>query len=223
MRAKNSLRTSLIALVLLLSFCPPLPLQAAASGWFMQQKSDKSGRAEVWISPEGIKISSQLVSAIVKAPKYNAVLFNERTKRYFDVPYEDWSGRYKQNKRSINGPLASAKIAGLNSKKYVCPPGKKNRHKTQEIWTTADLAISRQLTDFVLHNFGLPAGLGLPLKVVSVYDNKTSRVDMDTVSVKKTSISPSVFQIPKGFKKVDNEMELLLNTDSSDELDSFLR
>lgn len=219
LRDLHSFSFSLLSVIL---FAASPAIGKASDGWRMEQRTEDSGRAEVWLSSNGIKIHSQLLSALVMPPRYNAIMYNERTRKFVDVPYKDWVARYKTGKRNITGPVETGKIAGLAAKKYISLPGK-NPHKKVEIWTTTALGIDRQLSDFFARRIGIPPELGLPLRLVAIYDNKPSKVELDTISVKKMPVPISTYKPPTGFKQVSSEMELLLDVQGTDDLGSVLK
>lgn len=182
-------------------------------GWIIQQRSDQGGRSELFICADGIRITSKLMSCIVQAPKFDAVIFNEQTRRYVQMPYVQWLKRYDTGrKRVLKETPETAEIAGLMSRKYI-QTSSKSQSKRQEIWTTRQLKISPALSDFVLRTIKMPAGLGLPVRMVYLYKDRPPRVEFDTLSVKETRVPPAAFTLPKGYKKVDNEMELWLDTE----------
>ncbi len=63
----------------------------------------------------------------------------------------------------------------------------------------------------------------MPLRMVSKFDDRPTRIDMDTKSIKKTKIPKTAFELPKGYKKCKSEMELLLGGDDETGIDAFIK
>ncbi|MCC7529488.1 MAG: DUF4412 domain-containing protein, partial [Candidatus Melainabacteria bacterium] len=161
----------------------------------------------------------KLMSAILKAPTFDSWFFNESTKKYVLMPRKDWAKRYAPGKKKIEGPFQGEKIAGFNTKKYSWAT--RNSHKVMELWATKDLPLSAPLQEFVSSTIGIPASIGMPLRIVSKFDDRSPRIDMDTHSVRKTKIPKAAFELPKGYKKCRSEMELLLGGDDDNGIDAF--
>ena len=190
-------------------------------GWIIEQKSEERGRTVIKVTENSMVLTSKLMSAILKAPTFDSWFFNESTRKYVLMPRKDWAKRYAPGKKKIEGPFPGEKIAGFNTKKYSWPT--RNRHKVMELWVTKDLPLSPPLQEFVSTTIGLPASIGLPLRIVSRYDDRSPRIDMDTHSIKKTKIPKVAFELPKGYKKCKSEMELLLGGDDESGIDAFIK
>ncbi len=199
------------------------PASAAPSeqGWIIEQKSEERGRTVIKLTENSMVLTSKLMSAILKAPNFDACFFNESTKKYVLMPRNDWAKRYAPGKKSMQGPLSGEKIAGFNTKKYTWPT--KNRHKVMELWVTKELPLSAPLQEFVTSTIGIPGSIGMPLRMVSKFDDRPPRIDMETQSIKKSKIAKSAFELPKGLKKCKSEMELLLGGDDDGGIDSFIK
>lgn len=191
------------------------------TGYVLDQKSEERGRTVIRFTESKMVFTSKLMSAILTAPKFDAFFFNEGTKKYVLMPHNDWMKRYAPGKKDLKGPLPGEKIAGYNTKKYTWQT--RNRHKLMELWVTKDLPMSAPLQEFVSTTIGLPPSIGMPLKIVSKFDDREPRIDMETKSIKKTKIPKSVFELPKGFKKCKSEMELLLGGDDESGIDAFIK
>ena len=183
----------------------------SATGWVIEQRSEERGRTVIRMTDNSMVLTSKLMSAILTAPKFDAWFFNENTRKYVLMPHSDWMKRYAPSKKEMKGPFPGEKIAGYSTKKYTWQT--KNRHKMMELWVTKDLPISAPLQEFVSSTIGIPPSIGMPLRLVSKFDDREPRIDMDTKSIKKLKIPKSAFELPKGYKKCKSEMELLLGGD----------
>lgn len=193
----------------------------AENGYVIEQKSEERGSTVIKLTANQMVLTSKLMSAILTAPKFDATFFNESTKKYVLIPRADWAKRYAPGKKDLNGPLPGEKIAGFETKKYTWLT--KNRHKVMELWVTKDLPLSAPLQEFVTSTIGIPNNIGMPLKMVSKFDDRPSRIDMETRIIKKSKIPKTAFELPKGYKKVKSEMELLLGGDDEGGIDAFIK
>ncbi|PZM86237.1 MAG: hypothetical protein DKT66_02235 [Candidatus Melainabacteria bacterium] len=191
------------------------------TGWVIEQKSEERGRTVIRMTENSMVLTSKLMSAILTAPKFDAWFFNESTRKYVLMPHNDWMKRYAPGKKDMKGPFPGEKIAGYSTKKYTWQT--KNRHKVMELWVTKELPLSAPLQEFVSSTIGIPQSIGMPLRMVSKFDDREPRIDMDTKSIKKTKIPKSAFELPKGFKKCKSEMELLLGGDDESGIDAFIK
>lgn len=189
-------------------------------GWVIEQKSEERGRTVIRMTENSMILTSKLMSAILTAPKFDAWFFNENTRKYVLMPHTDWAKRYAPGKKEMKGPFAGEKIAGYSTKKYTWQT--KNRHKMMELWATKELPLSAPLQEFVSSTIGIPASIGMPLRIVSKFDDREPRIDMDTKSIKKMKIPKSAFELPKGYKKCKSEMELLLGGEEG-AIDDFIK
>lgn len=206
---------------LLFLACQNAGAAPSEAGWIVEQKSEERGRTVIKVTENSMVLTSKLMSAILKAPTFDAWFFNESTRKYVLMPRKDWAKRYAPGKKTIQGPFPGEKIAGFNTKKYTWQT--KNRHKVMELWVTKDLPLSSPLQEFVSSTIGIPASIGMPLRVISKFDDRSPRVDMDTHSIKKTKIPKLAFELPKGYKKCKSEMELLLGGDDENGIDAFIK
>lgn len=190
-------------------------------GWVIEQKSEERGQTMIKATESSMVLTSKLMSAILKAPHFDAWFFNESTKKYVLMPRNDWAKRYAPGKKDIKGPFPGEKIAGFNTKKYSWAT--KNRHKVIELWATKELPLSAPLQEFVSSTIGIPASIGMPLRIVSKFDDRPVRIDMETKSIKKTKIPKTAFELPTGYKKCKSEMELLLGGDDDNGIDAFIK
>lgn len=206
----------LLASLLVLSTSSVQPGEAATAqkGWTLEQTSEDSGRQQMYISDQAIRLNAKFLTLIIQAPKFGAIVFNDKNKRYVDLPYSQWSKRLKSDSKLPMKKIGSGeRVAGLQTVQYLRDTGKP--HKKQKIWVSTQLPLSRQLTDFVLNTVGLPTGLGLPVRMVSVYsDGRKEKTELNTISFKNAKLPPKIFELPSGYQKVKYEMELLVDKSS---------
>lgn len=222
MNVTTSFAAFLSGVILSLSFVGSAAFAAPAdTGWVIDQHSEERGRTNIKWTDKSMVLTSKLMSAILVAPKFDATFFNESTRKYVLIPHSDWAKRYAPGKKAIKGPFPGEVIAGYKTSKYTWPT--KNPHKSMELWATRDLPMSPPLQEFVSSTIGIPTSVGMPLRMVTKFDDRPSRVDMETKTIKKSKIPKTAFELPKGFKKVKNEMELLLGGDEDGGIDSFIK
>lgn len=202
---------ALLLIWLAVASCPQSAAAASTQkGWMLEQTSEDSGRQQMYISDQAIRLKAKFLTLIIRAPKFSAIVFNDKNKRYVDLPYTQWSKRVKSSNLAIKKTASGEKIAGLQTVQYLRDTGKP--HKKQKIWVSNQIPISRQLTDFVLNTLGLPTGLGLPVRMVSIYtDGRADKTELNTISCKNSKLPANIFDLPAGYKKVKYEMELLVD------------
>ena len=89
-----------------------------------------------------------------------------------------------------------------------------------EFWVADDIKVAPRLGEIMTKPLGLPSGLGLILRIVEV-DRGKRIISLDTTKAEHLSISASVFAIPKGYRRVRNEVALVME-DSDEEMVSDL-
>lgn len=222
------IRLKILAVCVIAVFCVCFACQLSAradtfeTGWLIEQNGQERGRTIIRVTSKQMKVTNKLVSFIVQAPKFDALLFSDSARKFVLLPRSEWTKRYPPGaEKKIKGPEDGPKIAGFRTKKYSWAT--KNRHKTIELWTTKELSLAKPFLDFVSHTTGIPLGMGLPLKMVANYDDRNDRLDLDTRVIKEEKFGSSVFRLPKGYTKVKSEVELLLGGEGDNGLDAFIK
>lgn len=101
-----------------------------------------------------------------------------------------------------------------------------------EIWATTDLALpkafvsivakmtqisEKQLSELYSNSKSKTASTPIPVRIFRISEDGGRILTIDTVSASKTKASPKDFDLPKGYKLVNNELQLFM--DDGDSLD----
>ncbi len=90
-----------------------------------------------------------------------------------------------------------------------------------DLWVTSQIHPPSQFSYLLQSMMGIPADKGFPLKVIRhPGHNKPPLVVLDTIKVEQKPVAKSEFEMPKGLKQVENEMQLLINEDEDIDSDS---
>ncbi len=93
-------------------------------GWVIEQKSEERGQTMIKVTESSMVLTSKLMSAILKAPNFDAWFFNESTKKYVLMPRSNWAKRYAPGKRH----------EGTISRRKGCRiPARRNTHGRPKI------------------------------------------------------------------------------------------
>ncbi len=191
-------------------------------GWVFDIRSDRGGHQVMYLSPTGVRFNHKSFTAVLKAPDFDAVVLNTSTKKYTRMPYETWMKRYgSTNRRSFARVGKPATLAGFKTFRYQAPSRKPGYKR--EFWMTTDLVIPDKVTAFVSKVMNVPEGSGLPLKIASIRSGTTPLVEWQVVSYKRQTLPEKMFTVPAGYKKVESEMELLIQDSAADGMADLLR
>lgn len=176
----------------------------------------------MYVSSRGVRFKHKSFTAIIKAPEFDATIFNATTRKYTSVPYSVWMKRYGSRGSRTMKPLDRAKkIVGFNTRVYRCPT--RNRDMIKELWMTEELKLPEQLTTFMSNVMNVPQAKGLPLKIIVFRKGQVPLVEWEVVACKKAPVSDTQFAVPANFKKVESEMDLLMKDEESSGMADLLR
>lgn len=189
--------------------------------WVMDQISDEAGRGEIIVNHRGVRIKMKSLTAIVTAPKFDAIIFDTSTKKFVELPYKVWSEKYKdKNPVKITDLGRSEKIAGLNAKCFSMP----SKKVVKEVWFTKDIPVSDDMCKFISTTMHLPGGNGMPVRMEVTRPGRGKERLFDTLKLSKSdNVDPKVFDKPVGFKKVDSEYQLFVKEDTVKDMGGFLQ
>lgn len=195
----------------------------------LYQTSQMSGDQVAYISPEGAKVENRQLGivSVVKSPDWKVVVYSPKGKIYCEATMEEWTKRHQDQADAMEGlgkamgetssPYrkgATATIAGLNATQYIEKTksdgtvGDSGESSQCELWYTEDIPTPEPAFK-IMHKkrYGLP-GKGVLLRMVTTSHGK-KLVALDTVKCDRSPIPSSTFDIPSGYKRVANEMEVV--------------
>ncbi len=203
-------------------------------GWVIRQSSNFAGTVFSDLTPHALRmhIGRLGLTIITKAPKWNALVFNENAKTYADLPYKRWQQRFcispKSNYRDTRGQLALiAKDTGKTMtiehyqafECWVMKKGEPKKHiaeeKLSQLWIASDIKPPAQIAQLFCSHLGIPVKRGIPLKASHNNNGKMVSV-LETLSIERRRIPSSTFAPLPGYRKVKDELELVMG-ESTDE------
>jgi len=234
----QSLKFACLSLLCSFSFFAPYASAKSAGGssldgWLLNLSSNYAGTVDCQIAMEGIRMKMVKLGLVVltKAPKWDLYVYNESNKNSLELPYSEWKNKLSFGKFQMGSkkkmpefkpvPEKTGKImtlVGHKAQEFVLkrPNPKTNKLETfASIWMTNEIKAPPQFGELV-HNFmNVPSIEGTPLRVTQNKYGKTIQ-DLDAVKVQKTKIAESSFEPQKGYKKVKDEMALMLGDTEMD-------
>lgn len=226
---------SLYGLINYVSASPHIENIKGEEGWAIRQSSNFAGTVFSDLTPHALKmhIGRLGLTIITKAPKWNALVFNENAKTYADLPYKRWQQRFsislKSNYRDSQGQLALiAKDTGKTMtidhyrafECWVLKKGEPQKHiaeeKISQLWIATDIKAPSQIAQIFCSHLGMPVKKGIPLKASHNNNGKMVSV-LETLSVERRRMPPATFAPLPGYRKVKDELELVMG-ESTDEV-----
>jgi hypothetical protein len=198
-----------------------LKAQADEQGWVLTQRSSTLGDQYVYISPSGVKIQNaqQGVGTIVKAPSWDVLFFNDKTKMYFPMGYQQWKAKLAGNKNKIPRaswtPGRTGSIAGLRASQYVMKNtgGTKgpNDWVSAEYWVANDIKVNARLSELLSTAYGTPDNSCVPLRLTYKTASGRAGVSLDTYREQATSIPSSYFNGPSNYQLAKSEVDVMMS------------
>lgn len=189
--------------------------------WTIDQISDEAGRGELVVNQRGVRIKMKSLTAIVTAPKFDAIIFDTSTKKFVELPYKVWSEKYKEkNPYKIVDTGRSEKVAGLNAQCFNVGTTK----VTKQVWFTKDIPVSDDMCQFISTTMHLPGGHGMPVRMEITRPGRGKERLFDTLKLTKSDKADAkLFEKPVGFKRVDSEYQLFVKEDTVKDMGGFLQ
>jgi len=202
----------------LLAGCSSRDLQAAQPQcWVLQQTGDVEGKQVAYLSSSGMKVESISYSMLVLPPKFSIMFYSNRSKCYFTSTYEELKARLFRKASSTASdtvrPGRTGKIAGLTARQYFLDTAK---GKHIEFWTTRDILVPKQFVEYSATICEVPAAYGFPLRIIKTKGDGAKSKRLETLSCQRTVVPASTWSAPIGYKKVKDEMSVLVGDTSAD-------
>jgi hypothetical protein len=206
----------------------PLAQKAYAQGWALSQYTPYGGQHQLYFSHEGMRINQKKmgITIVAKAPDWKLTMYNDRAKTYYQTTYEDWKQRsakgqgfvssfQRQHKFRNVAPRkgTTSSIAGMACTQYFLGP--QGQPGSIICWLSNDISVPPQLTNILMSEFGLPNMNGVPLKVERVDDHGKKVTDLNTEASQMQHLTASNFTYPPNYKRVQEDIEVLVPDDTS--------
>lgn len=207
--------------------------------WVINVNSNFAGTVLYCITPNAVRVKFDKLGLvmIIKAPKWNALVYNESNKNYVDLPYEHWKakfllrGKRVADKSVVLTPVKTGKkqsILGVPCYQVIVKrkdAKSKNEVVMAEAWIAKDIQAPPQFNSMMKTMLDIPIDSGTPMRVFQM--GKTSNkmvMVMDCYKAAKTEVKASDFVPLTGYKKVKDEMAMMLDESDdagADEDESF--
>jgi hypothetical protein len=208
----------------------PKALAAHADSWTVDYNSNFAGAVLMQFSPTAVRMKFDKLglTIITKGPKWNAVAFSDTTHSYMDMPYEEWKEKFNSGKfggrtqkmlTAQKGEIKaqptgkSKQIAGVKADQVVV---NRNGKKICDVWLAASITPPKQVIELMHNMLQVPVDRGLPLTVTQFREGRPPVSLLDTNKIDKSPLSKDAFTMPKGLKKVKDEMALMVDESDLD-------
>jgi hypothetical protein len=185
-----------------------------------------------------MKVSRLGLIFITKAPDWKAYVFNENTRNFVELPYDEWQrrfvigqtnklvdehGRFRLTSRNTG---KTEKICKFKAYEYVVERKADLKHgipteKLTELWIASDIKAPPQITQIFCSRLNVPAAKGIPLKAIHRTNGRMVPV-LETLDVQKKGLPDSLFEPMKNYKRVKDEMGLMMDESAEDMVNDLL-
>jgi hypothetical protein len=216
-------------------FCHTAQAAGGSAGWVLTQRSKELGDQYVYLSPSGLKCVNprQGVGIVTKAPNWNVSLYNERTRLYYSLTFDQWKKKLEARGRSPRDLSwrkgQSGHIAGLKATRYVMTnTAASGRHSNKE-WVSADYWVAdqikapAQLASMLTTTYGLPAIHGVPLRLRYTDASGRSETVLDTYQQQSTPVPDSYLACPSGYRLAKSEIEVMMTEENKQMVDDIAK
>lgn len=210
--------------------------------WTIELDSFHAGPWTLFMCEEGISLVSRRLNCVVasKSPEWNLVFYNSKTRSYFLSPLNKWKEAISKavNKSASAQPVYKSLllektptkmkdgiILGHRASQYQVAALGISGVKKVEFWTSNDLEFPLELRKVVsqLYGAGLLAVKGIPLKASFISNDGTKTPIFSVTKLEEKNIPLAYFDFPADYKRVDSEMEVLLNEVGRRKMDEIMQ
>lgn len=207
--------TAAVVLLIMVGFLGLTPRLMHTPGttecWSLEQENSMGASWRVYLSNDGVVFASGTCTMIASAPKWNVVLYNIKTRRYYLAPLSDF-GSLKATTQLFPQSPAHSNLKDQATLAY----------RAAFTWVSMLSSLDDDEEDLdvrVKETTGSPLTLtkdqgnalaGLPL---SFQHSDPQKMIVFTKSVSKVSAPQRLFSTPslKGYKRVDSEIAVLMD------------
>ncbi len=209
-------------------------------GWVLEQENPHTGMWNVFLSSAGMAAQNKKMGCtlVTKAPQWNVVMYNDKTRVYFLSPLSEWkgaslkaatTGKSKTNYKSMlvekkPKKLKDDTILGHKASQYLTDNLASTGLKKVEFWVTPDIQAPPELKQVFskIYGVGLSQMSGLPLKVSYIDENGKRTPVFQTTKVEGKQIPLSEFNYPSSYKRVDSEIAVLMDEKGREAMASIM-
>ncbi|MBX9878627.1 MAG: hypothetical protein K2Y22_09230 [Candidatus Obscuribacterales bacterium] len=241
----STLSGALIGVAMCLSSCSMVP----EKGWILHQTSPFAGEQIAYISRDGVKSVNPTmhITCIVRADNPKIIYFNDQTKVYSEQTIDEWKANLAKRKAGIDGiakvmgdpPQKTLKktgeleIAGIKATQYTeeggtPPPAKPGglglqptAKQDSELYFANDISVPEAFHLVSHKSMSLPENKGVLLRMVVTTGDGEKVTALDTTSFERQDLPPDTFAAPTGYKRVKNDMEVLMGEGAGQAMESL--
>ena|GEM_PF-2290502 len=219
-------------------------------GWILYQKSPFAGDQIVYISRDGVKsINPQMnLTCIVRATDPKIIYFNDKTRVYSEMTIDEWKANLEKRQAAVEGlgkamgeqgqkPLKKTgelDIAGIKATQYIeenapaGPPKSRNVLGLEPTGTSSaefcfanDIPVPAAFHLLSHKRVQTPTDKGVLLRMTSTAGDGTKITALDTTRFERQDFPADTFTAPTGYKRVKNEMEVLMGEGAGQAMESL--
>lgn len=206
---------------------------AAKDYWTVKFSSNYAGPILSQFSRTAIrmKIDKFGITVVAKAPDWHTYVYNETNQRFLELAHGEWKdkldmtrfgGRRRVDKVDfqISKTNHSKNILGIKAEEKLVKevlPNKALKLRA-DVWMASTIDPPDQFTELFSVVFPNIPSLkhGLPLSVTWVPDTGKPTVVLDAYKIENAPVAASSFEMPKGYKKVQDQMALMFDESDMD-------
>jgi hypothetical protein len=204
-------------------------------GWTISQTSNFAGSVstELTATSMRMRIGRLGLTILSKAPDWTAYVYNENNKNYCEIQKGQWGKKFtigglnslakgRDGKTQLTSQptgktmkIFGYKVMQVEVIKAAKPELDQPAEKVTEVWIAADIHPPPPVSELFCQHLNIPVQKGIPLRMFNRAKGKMVSV-LDTLAIKKGPIAPETFDQLKGYKKVQDEMQLIMDDSTED-------
>lgn len=201
----------------------------------LEQYGEVIGGRTTTVSKDGLKIVSRKggLTIVSRAPEWNVVLFNSKSRLYWELPRAKFKGDpnariYGNDQKALLkarwNKAGTGRILGrkVNVYEMVRPPkGAKEGATSGTLYLDAEAAIAKEAFEILGKVYFLPPVIGVPLKF-KFKDFDDGHINaLDTGTLDTLMVSREAFVQPSNFKKAKSLEEVMVDPTSQATFDAL--
>jgi hypothetical protein len=195
---------------------------------------------QVTLTSDGVKAISPKNGLVMlyKKPYKNVILYSEKSRKYFQVPFAKFTNPFQKSMAMFNGlvlagipveKVKSESIYGLPVDRYMATTAYENKiiagpvvrgvipRSQVKYWVTASGLYNANIGLMLNRYYGLPGQLGgVPIRLEHRGYSKSYETFLETNKVSRTVVPQSILALPAGYRPVQQAQSVLLEDDSDD-------
>jgi hypothetical protein len=214
---------------LLLTCLRPAYGKEQANVWHLRYIGQQSALRDVFIAPNAIKIVNSSTNTVLsKAPKWDACVFNDKSKMILRIPFAKWQKAGLGIFEAEVEPIApnqlvndQARVLGLPAVQYQSKSMVTDgyfrmrgapREATNRFFGTNAISVSEVQKKLFCFWFGIPLTKEFPLIWSQSYANGETSYDLKILSIAQEPYNARAFQEPVNYTSAHDTREVYMRT-----------